>query len=100
MSALEIKLGQWAALIEQRWRELSDGERLRLMALCCRECGAIAKRHAADRTPRCDCPSPFDTTLSWRCPRCQSLYGAGSDSQLAHRDRGQQFCIACTEQTR
>lgn len=31
----------WRALIEQRWRELSDGERLRLMALCCRECGAI-----------------------------------------------------------
>ncbi len=95
-----IEIQPLGELIEQRWREMSDGERLRLMALCCRECGAIAKRHAADQTPRCDCPKPFDTTLPWRCPRCQLLYGVGSDSQVAHRERGLQYCIACTESQR
>lgn len=100
---IKIQLARYAALIEQRWRNLSDGERLRLMTLCCRACGAIAKRYAADQTPPCACPKPFDTALTtppWRCPRCQLLYGAGSDSAVAHCQRGLQHCIACTESQR
>lgn len=91
-STLEERLVAYAILIEGRWRGLSDGERLRLMALCCRECGAIAGK--------CDCPSPFDATLPWRCPRCKLRYTAGSDSTVAHRTRGEQLCILCTEACR
>lgn len=57
---MEADLAAWSQLIEQRWREMSDGERLRLMALCCRECGAIAKRYAVDQAPRCECERTAD----------------------------------------
>ncbi len=37
---------------------------------------------------------------AWRCPRCQLLYGAPSDSTVAHRTRGLSTCIACAESQR
>ena len=41
MTALDRDWAKYAALIEERWRGLSDGDRLKLMALCCADCGAI-----------------------------------------------------------
>jgi len=38
---IEERLAKYARLIEERWRSLSDGERLTLMALCCRYCGTL-----------------------------------------------------------
>lgn len=38
---IEGRLREWAAKIEAEWRRLSDGERVTLMALCCRGCGSL-----------------------------------------------------------
>jgi hypothetical protein len=43
-SDIDARLAAYAALIEERRRSLSDGERLTLMALCCTECGALNHR--------------------------------------------------------
>lgn len=58
--ALEAKLAEYARRIEQHWRGLSDGERLRLMELCCKGCGAV--EHKLDGSPRqrCYCGPEFD----------------------------------------
>ncbi len=39
--AMELRLREWAREIESRWRQLSDGERVTLMALCCTGCGTL-----------------------------------------------------------
>jgi hypothetical protein len=42
-------LAEYARTIEQRWRSLSDGERIMLMRLCCVRCGALhdGRQHIA-----------------------------------------------------
>ena len=53
VKATEERLAEYAKLIEERWRGLSDGERLTLMGLCCRDCGAITA--AKDGVPAKPC---------------------------------------------
>lgn len=40
-AVMDQRLREWAAKIEAEWRRLSDGERVTLMALCCRHCGTL-----------------------------------------------------------
>lgn len=36
---IDKRLAEWAEKIKRAWLSYSDGERLTLMALCCRGCG-------------------------------------------------------------
>lgn len=44
MIDIDKQLDSYALMIEQRWRALSDGERLRLMGMACSRCGALTGR--------------------------------------------------------
>ena len=39
-SLIDAAIATWNRLIEQRWRDLSDGERIRLMKMSCAICGS------------------------------------------------------------
>jgi len=41
VQTIEQRLAAYARLIEERWRALSDGERLTLMGMACRGCGSL-----------------------------------------------------------
>jgi hypothetical protein len=53
-ATIEAQLVTYATLIEQRWRVLSDGERLTLMEMCCRGCGALDPKCYCQRDPERD----------------------------------------------
>lgn len=46
------QLAKYAKLIEERWRALSDGERVTLMTQCCPRCGALKENGVVTRRPR------------------------------------------------
>lgn len=56
-------LDEWRTYYDtliERWRSLSDGERLTLIAQCCPRCGALKEKGVTHRRPRTEpcCKAP------------------------------------------